>query len=250
MVRVDLNADVGEGVGSPGDDDRLLALVTSASIACGVHAGDERTMRAALEASARRGVVVGAHPSYDDRDGFGRRAVDVEPARLVAGLEAQIGALDSLAHECGTRVRYVKPHGALYHRMASDHMTAEAVLDAMDEFDDLVLLAPAGSLAVTVAVDRNVVVAAEAFADRAYAPDGSLVSRSEPGAVITDPGDAAHRALSLALDGQIPATDGTLLALHPASICVHGDTPGALEIATRVRVALAAGGVAVASFVS
>jgi UPF0271 protein len=250
VASVDLNADVGEEVGVPGDDDRLLAVVSSASIACGVHAGDEHSMRAALEAATRRNVVVGAHPSYDDRHGFGRRPVDVEPALLVAALEAQIGTLETLARRCGTRVRYVKPHGSLYHRMASDEVTAEAVIDAMGAFGDLVLLAPARSRAIAVAEGRGVGVAAEAFADRAYAPDGSLVARDEPGAVVTDPEAAARRALSLAVEGTVVATDGTLLELHPASICVHGDTPGAIEIATRVREALDAGGVALASFVS
>jgi UPF0271 protein len=250
VTSVDLNADVGEGVGTGGDESRLLAVVTSASIACGVHAGDARSMRAAVEAAAGHGVVVGAHPSYDDRVGFGRRAMDVEPALLAAGLEEQIGALDTLARACGTRVRYVKPHGALYHRMASDEGIAGVVIDAMVGFGDLVLLAPAGSRAVAVAEGRGVEVAGEAFADRAYANDGSLLARHEPGAVVTDPETAAASALTLAVDGRVRAVDGTVLELRPASICVHGDTPRALAIATRVRAVLEASGVALASFAS
>jgi 5-oxoprolinase (ATP-hydrolysing) subunit A len=250
MVSVDLNADVGEGAGTDGHDGPLLDVVTSASIACGVHAGDQHTMRATLEAAARRGVVVGAHPSYDDRAGFGRRDMDVGPAELTALITAQIGALAALARECGTRVRYVKPNGALYHRMAVDEPTALAVIEAARDFDDLVLLAPAGSPAVAVARRADMAVATEAFADRAYLADGSLVSRQFPGAVLEDPDEVADRALSLATEGTVRTIDGAVLEMAPASICVHGDTGGALVIAERVRDALGAAGVTLASFVA
>jgi UPF0271 protein len=250
VASVDLNADVGEGAGADGHDGPLLDVVTSASIACGVHAGDERTMRTTLEAAARRGVVVGAHPSYDDRDGFGRRPMDVDPAELVAAVSTQIGALEALARDYGTRVRYVKPHGALYHRMAVDEPTALAVIEAAGGFDDLVLLVPAGSPAGDVAKRMGMAVATEAFADRAYLADGSLVPRHAHGAVLADPDEVAERAVALAVEGRVRTVDGTVLEIEPASICVHGDTGGALVIAARVRDALGAAGVGLASFVS
>jgi UPF0271 protein len=243
--RIDLNADVGEGSSA---DDTLLAVVSSASIACGVHAGDATTMAATLAAAARHAVTVGAHPSYDDREGFGRRHVEVTPAALTAGLVVQIAALRDMAGEAGTAVTYVKPHGALYSRMATDAATAGAVLDALAEFGDLTLLAPAGSPALDAAVARGVPVAGEAFADRAYGTDGALVPRAMPGAVIGDPSEAARRAVLLATEGTVPAVDGSRLSLEARSICVHGDTPGAAAVAGAVRAALEAAGVTVEPF--
>jgi UPF0271 protein len=246
---VDLNADVGEGIGADGDE-VLLDVVTSASVACGVHAGDLATMRRTVGAAARRGVVVGAHPSYPDREGFGRRPMALSPARITEEVLAQVLALDAVARQLGTAVRYVKPHGALYHLMADDETCARAVVDAVRAVGDLVLLAPAGSGAVEVAGSMAVRVATEAFADRAYEPDGSLVSRDVPGAVITDPAIVAWRAVGIALDHAVDAVDGSTVAVTASSICVHGDTPGAAELAKRVRHALEEAGVRLVPFVT
>ncbi len=250
MPSVDLNADVGEGAGADGDDDALLDVVTSASVACGVHAGDPDTMRRTLEAAARRGVVVGAHPSYPDREGFGRRAMDMAPARVAEEVLAQVRALDALARVSGTRVRYVKPHGALYLRMADDEACARAIAEACHHAGELFLVAPAGSRAVQVAASAGVRVATEAFADRAYDSQGRLVPRADPGAVLTDPEEVARRAVAIAVDHRVSAVDGTMISLVASSICVHGDTPGADVLARRVRAALEGAGVALLPFTS
>jgi len=201
---VDLNADIGEDAGgggggagkavvsgAAGGDEVLLDLVTSVSVACGVHAGDPRTMRRTVEAAARRGVVVGAHPSYPDREGFGRRPMDIPPAQVTVEVRHQVEALDALARRCGTRVRYVKPHGALYHRMADDEECALAVSEALRQVGDLVLLAPAGSRTLGVVESTGVRIATEAFADRAYRPDGRLAPRGAAGSVLPRGGGPA-----------------------------------------------------------
>jgi 5-oxoprolinase (ATP-hydrolysing) subunit A len=244
---VDLNADVGEGIGAEGDG-ALLDVVTSASVACGVHAGDRDTMRRTLEEAAARGVIVGAHPSYPDRDGFGRRPMDMAPARVAEEVLTQLSALDTLARAVGTRVHYVKPHGALYHRMADDEECALAIAGALRQAGDLLLLAPSGSRAVEVAASRGVRVATEAFADRAYATDGRLVPRGAVGAVLTDGREVARQALRIAVDHEVTAVDGSTIPLGASSICVHGDTPGAQELARRVRSALEDAGVTLAPF--
>jgi UPF0271 protein len=244
---VDLNADVGEGVDG---DDALLDVVTSASVACGVHAGDTSSMRRTAQAAAARGVVIGAHPSYPDRAGFGRRPMDLSPERITEGTLAQVRALQEVARAVKTEVRYVKPHGALYNRMADDPACARAVADAVRLAGDLVLLVPAGSSAVAVALAAGVRVATEAFADRAYAPDGRLVPRRRPGSVITDAQEVTARALSIALDHVAPAVDGSMLTLDAASICVHGDTPGAARLARSVREGLVAAGLTLRPFAS
>jgi UPF0271 protein len=249
VICVDLNADVGEGVGTDGDVE-LLDVVTSASVACGAHAGDDTTMRRTVEAAARRGVVVGAHPSYPDREGFGRRPMELTPAQVTAEVRLQVSVLDAIARELGTSVRYVKPHGALYHRMADDEACARSVLEALIDLGDLALLAPAGSSAIDVARSMGVHVATEAFADRAYEPDGRLASRAVPGAVIDEAGQVARRAVGIAVDHAVTAIDGSTLSLGASSICVHGDTPGATELARRVRAALEDSGVTLAPFVS
>ncbi|MGD0381610.1 MAG: 5-oxoprolinase subunit PxpA, partial [Acidimicrobiales bacterium] len=227
-----MNADVGEGAGN---DELLLDLVTSASVACGVHAGDTDTMRRTVRGAARRGVVVGAHPSYPDREGFGRHPMDMAPALITQHVLAQVAALDAVARECGTEVRYVKPHGALYLRMADDEACARAVVEAVREAGDLILLAPAGTGAVEVAASLGVRVATEAFADRAYLPDGRLAPRTDDGALHRDPDEVTRRALRIAIDHEVTAVDGTTLALTATSICLHGDTPGAAVMARRVR---------------
>jgi len=247
---VDLNADVGEGAGAGGDDDALLDVVTSASVACGVHAGDADTMRRTVEAATRRGVVIGAHPSYPDREGFGRRPMDMPPAQVAEEVLAQVRALDAVARAVGTSVRYVKPHGALYHRMADDEACARALAEACHEAGELFLMAPAGSRAVDVAESAGVRVATEAFADRAYDRRGRLVPRADPGAVLTDPEEVASRAVAIAVDHRVRAVDGTMITVAAASICVHGDTPGADVLARRVRDALEGAGVALLPFAS
>jgi len=247
---IDLNADVGEEASGPDGDGALLDVVTSASVACGFHAGDPSVMRRTLGDAVSRSVVVGAHPSYPDRAGFGRREMAISPARLTDDLLYQIGALDGLARAYGARVRYVKPHGALYHRMGGDEACARAVCEALLAYGSLALLAPWGSVAIAVAEHFGVEVATEAFADRAYRADGRLVDRGEAGAVVTNADVVAARAVTLAVDHRVEAVDGSSIPLAAASICIHGDTPGAAESARRVRLALAAAGVTLQSFVT
>lgn len=247
---MDLNADVGEGAPLAEVETALLDLVTSTSIACGFHAGGPETMRLTLEAAASRGVVVGAHPSYPDREGFGRVELGLPSDRIAEGVLYQLGALDALARATGTRVRYVKPHGAMYDRMARDEECARAICEAIRSYGALVLLAPAASVAVSVAEQMGVEVATEVFVDRAYLGDGRLAPRSIPGAVVSEPAEAARRAVGLALDRRVPTVEGGSILLEGASMCVHGDTPGALAIAEAVVSALGAAGVEVAPFVS
>ncbi|MGH9018598.1 MAG: 5-oxoprolinase subunit PxpA, partial [Acidimicrobiales bacterium] len=222
MPVIDLNADVGEEVAGADGDGPLLEVVTSASVACGFHAGGPSVMRATLADAVAKGVTVGAHPSYPDRVGFGRRAMEIAPGQLTDDLLYQIGALDGLARAYGTRVRYVKPHGALYHRMGEDEACAAAVCAALRSYGDLVLLAPTGSLAIATAEGAGLAVATEAFADRAYLPDGRLVPRSDTGAVVSDPDAVADRALRLAVDHKVTTVDGTDLVLDASSLCIHG----------------------------
>ncbi|HVX23014.1 MAG TPA: 5-oxoprolinase subunit PxpA [Acidimicrobiales bacterium] len=242
---VDLNADVGEGE----DDRQLLGLVTTVHVACGFHAGDPGVMHRTVSAAVAAGAVVGAHPSYPDSDGFGRRPMDRTPAQVAADLLYQVGALDGVARACGTRVRSVKPHGALYHRMAADEDCAWAVAEAVAAYGEgLALVAPAGSVAADVARRHGVPVVAEGFCDRGYLPDGTLAPRASAGALVTDPDEAGRRAVSLAVSGRLVAVDGTELALRCDTLCVHGDTPGAAALAAAVRRALEEAGVALAAF--
>ena len=207
-------------------------------------------MRRTVETAVRHGVVVGAHPSYPDRKGFGRRPMDMAPDRITDEVLAQVAMLENVARAAGTRVRYVKPHGALYHHMADDEACARAVARAVREAGDLVLMAPSGSGAVEIALSEGVRVATEAFADRAYAPDARLAPRTEPGAVITDPAQVARRAVGIVVDHEVPTTDGSVMALVASSICVHGDTPHAATVARRVRRELERAGVTLVPFVS
>jgi UPF0271 protein len=230
---IDLNADVGEGVDG---DLELLAVVTSASVACGFHAGDDSTMRALCEEAVAREVAIGAHVGYGDREGFGRRDLDVPPVTIEAETIAQISALESHAAEAGGRVAYVKPHGALYHRASVDSECAAAIVSAMQAVAGaLAVLAAPRSALLAQAKEAGLVAVAEGFADRAYAPDGSLVPRGQTGAVLGSD-DAVRQALSLARGG----------AVH--SLCVHGDTPGALELARRVAAELEGVGIELRSF--
>jgi 5-oxoprolinase (ATP-hydrolysing) subunit A len=243
---VDLNADMGE---ARGDDATLVGLVTSANVACGFHAGDPMIMRATVEAAVRAGVAVGAHPGYPDPRGFGRRDLAATPAEITADVLYQIGALQAICRAAGTRVQYVKAHGALYNRAAKDTAAAQAIADATRLADpSLVLLCLAGSPMIDVARAAGVTVAEEAFADRAYAPDGSLVSRNVPGAVLSDPGVVSARAVRMVTDGVVEALGGGTVRLRADSLCVHGDTPGALELVRAVRRALTECGITLASF--
>jgi UPF0271 protein len=252
-VRIDLNADLGEGFGvwRLGDDEALLGIITSANVACGYHAGDPVTMRRVCAGAATRGVAVGAQVGYRDLAGFGRRRIDVAPDVLAADVLYQLGALDAFARAAGTRVRYVKPHGALYNTAAQDAAQAGAVAAAVASFDvTLPLLGLPGSELRTAAAAAGVPFVAEAFADRGYDADGRLVARGQPGALLSEPAEVAARAVSVALDRRIETVDGRVIHVEAASICIHGDTPGAVDLARAVRAGLADAGVTVAAFAS
>jgi 5-oxoprolinase (ATP-hydrolysing) subunit A len=248
---IDLNSDLGEGFGvwRLGDDEALLDVVTSANVACGFHAGDPSTMRRVCGWAAERGVSIGAQVSYRDLAGFGRRFIDVGPAELTDDVLYQLGAVAGFARVAGSGLGYLKPHGALYAAMSTHPEQAAAVVAAVRLFDrSLPILCRPGSALLQQARDAGLVAIDEAFADRAYAPDGRLVPRDEPGAVLTDPGEVVRRCLRMATAGQVLAADGSILAVRPRSICVHGDTPGALGLARRVRAALVGAGLAVQPF--
>ncbi|SEK72089.1 UPF0271 protein [Variovorax sp. YR750] len=251
-MNIDLNSDLGESLGAwrMGDDASMLSLVSSANVACGFHAGDPAGILRTLRQAKERGVVIGAHVAYRDLVGFGRRNMDVESADLRADVIYQIGALKGLAVAAGTTVRYVKPHGALYNTIAHDERQARDVIAAIREIDaSLVLVALAGSPLLGWARDAGLRVVAEAFADRAYTPKGTLVSRREPGAVLHDAEEVAARMLRLASEGVVTAIDGSTVRIEAESVCVHGDSPGAVEMARRVRALLEQSGVAIRSFV-
>ena len=248
---MDLNSDLGEGFGrwTLGDDDALLEIVTSANVACGYHAGDASTMRRVCERAAQRGVAVGAQVGYRDLPGFGRRFLDVEPDALTADVLYQLGALQALARVAGSRVRYVKPHGALYNAVVAHEEQAAAVVRAVRENDpSLPLLGLPGSALLRLAAEAGLPVVREAFGDRAYTAAGTLVPRSQPGAVLTDPDEVVRRCVAMATGEAVRAVDGTALHLAPESLCLHGDTPGAVELARRVRAALTGAGVPLAPF--
>jgi len=228
---IDLNADLGEGVT---DDPGLLAVVTSANVACGYHAGDAATMRAVCSEAARLGVVVGAQVSYADREGFGRRHQDVRFSILLEQVSHQVGLLDEIARESGTRVAYLKPHGALYNRVVHDEEQARAVLEGSG---DLPVLGLPGSVLLEIAATLGRLVHREGFPDRAYTSEGRLVPRHEPGAVHSEPEVIAARALEMARSGEV------------ASVCVHGDSPSAVDSAARVRRTLEQAGLFLRSFV-
>jgi UPF0271 protein len=248
---VDLNADLGEGFGvwRLGDDDALLGVVTSANVACGFHAGDPTTMRRVCAGAATGGVSVGAQVSYRDLAGFGRRFIDVAPAELADDVLYQLAALDGIARATGTRVRYVKPHGALYNATVAHEEQARAVVDAVVAYDPaLPVLGLPGSALLRAAAAAGLRTVHEGFADRGYTPDGRLVPRRDPGALVQDPGEVAARAVRMAVEGTVVAVDGSTVAAPVQSVCVHGDTPGAVELARAVRTALVDAGVAPAPF--
>jgi UPF0271 protein len=252
---MDLNADVGESFGlwKLGDDDALLSLVTSANVACGFHAGDPATLRRTTELAAHLGVAVGAQVSYRDLVGFGRRFMDVSPQDLRDDVIYQIGALDTFARLSGRSVTYVKPHGALYHAVVQHEEQAFAVVEAVAAYSlanrrDLALLGQPGSALLTAADKVGLRTVREAFADRGYDSSGQLLPRDAPGALVTDLDAVARRAVRMAVDGEVITDDGSVVLVTPESICVHGDTPGAVEIARSVRTALEAAGVELAPF--
>lgn len=250
-MNIDLNADLGESFGAwtMGADADLLDVVTSANVACGFHAGDPLTMRRTAAAAAARGVTVGAHPAYRDLAGFGRRFLDVAPDELAADVLYQLGALEAACRAAGTRVAYVKPHGALYNAIVHHEAQARAVVEAVAAFDPtLPVLGLPGSAVLREAERAGLRPVIEAFADRAYTPAGTLVSRREPGAVVHDEAEVVARAVRFATEGTVVAQDGSVVRVDPASLCVHGDTPGAARLAAAVRDALAAAGVTVAPF--
>ncbi|BBZ50746.1 LamB/YcsF family protein [Mycobacterium heidelbergense] len=251
MAGIDLNADLGEGFGvwRLGDDDAMLGIVTSANVACGFHAGDPAGLLRVCRSAADRGVRIGAQVSYRDLAGFGRRFIDVAAEDLVADVVYQIGALQGIAAAAGSSVRYVKPHGALYNTIVGDREQAAAVAEAVRLADPtLPVLGIAGSAFFDEAGRVGLRTVAEAFADRAYRPDGRLASRREPGAVLNDPAAIADRVVNMVTSGRVTAIDGTPVAVSVESVCVHGDSPGAVQIATAVRDRLQAAGTDIRAF--
>lgn len=245
MSRIDLNADMGEDCG---DDGALAPLVSSINAACGGHAGTADTMRATAALAARCGAALGAHPSYPDRENFGRVTVALPPVALRASLAAQIDALRAAARDAGATVAHVKPHGALYNDAARDPALAALVADVVRTADPaLRLYGPPGSALERAAADAGLPYVREGFADRAYAADGTLVARRVPGAVLHDPAEVAARAVRLARGDSIDAQGGGTLALRVDTLCLHGDTPGAVALARAVRDALVGAGFTIAS---
>lgn len=240
---IDLNADLGEGAGT---DEELLEYITSANVACGEHAGDLETIRRTAALARAHGVGIGAHPSFPDREGFGRREMTLPPDDVTATVAAQIEVVARAASETGTRLQHVKPHGALYNQAASDRALAAAIGHAVRRVDaSLIVMALAGSPMVAVLRDLGLRVAQEAFVDRGYSAGGTLVPRTQPGALITDPATAARRAVLLATEHMVLAETGETINVNAATLCLHGDTPGASELARAVRQALKHAGVSV-----
>jgi UPF0271 protein len=239
VAKIDLNSDLGESFGAwrSGDDAAMFGVVSSANVACGFHAGDPLTMRESVALAVRYDVILGAHPGYRDLAGFGRRALDVTPDEIGAELIVQLGGLDAAARVAGARVRYVKAHGALYHRLGADPAAAVAFADAAAAYDpELWLLGGGGSALAAAADAAGLRFATEGFADRSIGADGRLIPRGEPGAVLTEPAAVAARAVELARSGRVD------------SICLHGDTPGAAALARAVRSALERDGIEIRPF--
>lgn len=243
---IDLNADLGEGEPT---DDALLEIVSSCNVACGGHAGDRDSMLATICAAAARGVAPGAHPSYPDREGFGRQGGFMDAASLEPALERQLADLLDVAAEAGVRIGHVKPHGALYNDAARSRPLADAIARVVAALDrNLAIVGPPSSALERAAADSGLGFIAEGFVDRAYQADGSLLPRSEPGAVYTEPAVAARQATSIAADGCVIAAGGEVITLPVATLCIHGDTPGAVLSAKAVRTALEAAGVRISAW--
>jgi 5-oxoprolinase (ATP-hydrolysing) subunit A len=248
---IDLNSDLGEGFGAwtMGDDAAILEVVTSANVACGFHAGDATIMRRTCEKAIANGVRIGAHVSYRDLEGFGRRNIDVPPAVLANDILYQIGALDACARAAGGTVSYVKPHGALYNRIARDDAQAGAVVEAIRQYHhELAVLGLPGSRFLDLASESGVRAVPEGFVDRAYSADGRLVSRTEPESVIHDVAQVGVRAVQMAVYGTVTTVSGETVRPAPRSLCLHGDTPGAAALAVHVRASLERAGVRLVPF--
>jgi UPF0271 protein len=242
-VKIDLNADVGESIG---DDEGVVPAVSSANVACGFHAGNPAIMRTTVQLSKRHGVAVGAHPSFRDMEGFGRREMHVEAAELEKLVAYQVRALSAIALEEGVRLSHVKPHGALYNMAARDAGMADAIARAVRTVDaSLVLFGLSGSELTAAGQRAGLRVASEVFADRGYRPDGTLAPRGTPGAVLTDVAEVVRRAIGMATGQGVTAVDGTSVSVRADTICIHGDTPGAAALAWAVRAALGAAGIEV-----
>jgi UPF0271 protein len=238
---IDLNCDLGDGFGpwAPVDDASLLGVASSVSLACGFHAGDPSTMRRTVRLALDRSVAVGAHPSLPDLQGFGRRSMDITPMEAYELTLYQIGALAAFVHAAGGRLNHVKPHGALYNQASRERALADGIARAVRDFDPgLVLFGLAGSELIAAGKAVDLPVAREAFADRAYRRDGSLVPRSQPGALVEDVDAAVERGLLMVLEGRVKTMQGEWVALEVDTLCIHGDNPGALECARRLRTAL------------
>jgi UPF0271 protein len=249
---MDLNSDLGESFGRwvLGDDNAMLELVTSANVACGFHAGDPATLRRTCAMAADRGVAVGAQVGYRDLAGFGRRFIDVPPADLAADVLYQLGALEAMCRVAGTAVRYVKPHGALYNTAVHHAGQAQAVVDAVRDYDPaLPVLGLPGSELLRAAEEAGLPTVREFFVDRGYTPEGTLVPRGEPGALLDDADEVAERVLRMVTAGSVTAVDGSEVAVRAESACVHGDSPGAVRMAQAVRTRLTDAGVPLRAFV-
>ena len=250
-MKMDINCDMGESFGAYklGLDEEVIKYITSANIACGYHAGDPLVMERTVSLAKDHGVSVGAHPGFPDLMGFGRRNIDATLAEIRGYVTYQIGALQAFAKAQGVRVEHVKPHGALYLMAVEDEGMSEAIVEAIASVDkDLIFVALAGSKGekMTRIGERiGLRVAYEAFPDRAYTPEGTLVSRRQPGAVIKDPDMVAQRALMMAKEGKVVTIDGTKIVLRPETLCVHGDTPGAVNLVKKIRETLTQAGVGV-----
>jgi 5-oxoprolinase (ATP-hydrolysing) subunit A len=250
MRSIDLNCDLGESFGAwrMGQDDAVLDYISSANVACGFHAGDASVMQRTVQAAMARGVAIGAHPSLPDLQGFGRREMQISADEAHALVLYQTGALSAFAVAAGTRLTHVKPHGALYNMAARDAQLADAIAGAVRDFDaGLILVGLAGSELPRAGSRLGLRVAHEAFADRRYRSDGSLVSRREPDAVIHDIDAAVAQAVAIAIEGRVTARDGTPVVIAADTICVHGDRPDAAEFAHRLQAGLVAAGVAIAA---
>jgi UPF0271 protein len=246
--KVDLNSDLGESFGAwkMGRDSDVLTFVSSANLACGFHAGDPCVMRASVAAAKEAGTAVGAHPGYPDLVGFGRRNLDCTPDQIYADTLYQIGALRAFCEAQGVRLQHVKPHGAMYNSAAKKIDAALAIAQAVKDAGGLILLGLAGSAFEKAAAETGVPFAAEAFADRGYMSDGTLVPRSQPGAFVRDTEQAAQRVIRMVKEGTVEAVDGTEISLCPQSVCLHGDSPTAVQMARTLRARLEEAGIEIA----
>ena len=249
-MHVDLNCDMGESFGAYqlGLDEQVMPLITSANVACGFHAGDPQVLRRSVDLARKHGAAIGAHVSFPDLVGFGRREMNATPLEVENDTLYQLGAIGGFCRAAGVPLRHIKPHGALYNMAQKDRTLAEAIVRAVVAFDpSLLVFAQPGSALEAAAVAAGLTAVGEVFADRAYNADGTLASRKLPGAVIHDPEQVAERAVLMVTSGSVTAIDGTVVPLRAETICVHGDTPGALDLIRRIRQRLGESGVTIAA---